>query len=417
MKKLVLALTLISLFCTGAPALAESDCAYVQIVGERTRIGGNYCVFDRFDYLANGQRGVEFRRILSLGFSLTDALEYAVPGLGKELEQAIQKEEELPQNGEIIFDPSRPSAPFDYGAHVVGRKVNMVKLARDVEEYLEGRTNTITLEVLKIEPRETVRALKERTTRIGSYTTDYSRSGEGRRANVELATDAINGTVLMPGEEFSFNDVVGPRTEDRGYKGAKVILSGRYVDGVGGGVCQVSTTLYNAVLRAGLRVDRVRCHSLVPNYVPLSFDAMVSASSDFAFTNTLSVPVYVTGVAKDGKLTFYVYGKDEKGYRSEFFSETVREISPPSAKEVTDPTLPEGTTVVERAISGAESVGYERRIYPNGRVEVLKIRRDVYGTKQEIVRKGPEAQTGDDEIENKTGNDRLISGKESSKSG
>ena len=135
---------------------------------------------------------------------------------------------------------------------------------------------------------------------IAKFSTYYGDSSENRKHNVALAAKAIDGFVLPPEEEFSFNDTVGARTEERGYRTAYIISEGNFVEGVGGGVCQVSGTLYNCALLADLAVTCVHPHSLPVSYVAPSFDAMVSSASDLRFANTLSAPVTIRMIA-DGK--------------------------------------------------------------------------------------------------------------------
>ena len=129
---------------------------------------------------------------------------------------------------------------------------------------------------------------------MGEYSTSYSSSGSSRKNNIELAAKALNGTKVNAGEKFSFNKTVGIRSAKRGYLPAPVIENGKYVDGVGGGVCQVSTTLYNAALLAGLKVTEYHPHTLAVSYVSPSRDAMVSGTySDLKFVNTTDCPVYI----------------------------------------------------------------------------------------------------------------------------
>ena len=162
-------------------------------------------------------------------------------------------------------------------------------------------------------------------TRIAHFATYYGDSSEGRKHNIALAASAIDGVVLAPEEEFSFNDTVGARTEARGYRAAYVIQDGVFVEGVGGGVCQVSGTLYNCALLADLTVTCARPHSLPVSYLAPSFDAMVSSETDLRFVNTLSAPVTLKMTADGSYLRAEMYGvKGEFSVRRR--SETVGEI-------------------------------------------------------------------------------------------
>ena len=145
---------------------------------------------------------------------------------------------------------------------------------------------------------------------VASFSTSFAEV-PNRVHNLRLACRAVNGTVLGPGEEFSFNRVVGERTEARGYRSAKIIADGDFVEGVGGGVCQVSTTLYNAAMLAGLRQVEVHRHSLAMHYVASSRDAMVSAWSDLRFANDGPMPAYLYATINNGKVIVRIYGVEQ----------------------------------------------------------------------------------------------------------
>ena len=143
---------------------------------------------------------------------------------------------------------------------------------------------------------------------LSTFTTDFSSSSEGRKTNVRLAAKRIDGIVIGAGEVFSFNDVTGERTVENGYATSPIIEYGQYTLGVGGGVCQVSTTLYNAVIRAGLKILSVAPHSLPVGYVSPSMDAMVSQATDFRFFNNTPYNITIMSETKSDKLTFKIFG-------------------------------------------------------------------------------------------------------------
>ncbi|BCU82964.1 hypothetical protein JIR001_27470 [Polycladomyces abyssicola] len=143
---------------------------------------------------------------------------------------------------------------------------------------------------------------------IGKYTTYFDGSNVNRTTNIRLASKAINNLILSPGERFSFNRVVGPRTSGRGYKSAKVIVRGEYSEGIGGGICQVSSTLFNSVDEAGLRILQRNSHSKEVAYVPPGRDATVSwGGPDFRFKNNLTKPVLIRIRVTSNSITAYVY--------------------------------------------------------------------------------------------------------------
>lgn len=180
-----------------------------------------------------------------------------------------------------------------------------------------------------------------------TFFTSYPTSSEERKSNIALATKSIHNYFIDVGAEFSFNQVVGPRTEKRGYKSAKIIANGKFVDGIGGGVCQVSTTLYNAVLLAGLQISEYHAHSLPVSYVAPSFDAMVnSGSADLRFVNNTKNPIILQAKADDTTLRISILGEPmkEKYIRQSVIKEY---ISPPTEQIIYDekgefPSLFEG---------------------------------------------------------------------------
>ncbi len=220
---------------------------------------------------------------------------------------------------------------------------------------------------------------------ISSFYTYYGDSSAGRKHNVELAASKIDGTVLCTEEEFSFNDVVGPRREERGFKKAYIIENGDFVEGVGGGVCQVSSTLYNAVLLADLTVTRVQAHSLPVSYVAPSFDAMVSSASDFRFVNTLSHAVTIK-VTTDGKyIRCNVYGV--AGRKVSRRSETI-EVLENEVVYKDDETLLMGQENVEsNGAKGLRSRGY-LEYECGGKVTTRLIRTDVYAPQNRVILRG-----------------------------
>jgi vancomycin resistance protein YoaR len=161
-----------------------------------------------------------------------------------------------------------------------------------------------------------------------SFSTSYASSQSGRKNNVKLALSDFNGMIVEPGQEVSFNDVTGDKTPEKGYQKAKIILNGVYVEGYGGGACQASTTLYNALLLSDLEILEVHPHSLPVSYVPLAFDAMVSEGyADLKFKNDLSYPIYIKTWGDKENAYVNIYGEPiEEGYTIERKAEFVEVI-------------------------------------------------------------------------------------------
>jgi len=190
-----------------------------------------------------------------------------------------------------------------------GVKCNAKKLAEDISSSVKGGFYPVSVSYSLIPPKTTAENLKEKTALIGSFTTCFDGANVNRAKNIALAASALNGKTVEGGGEFSFNSAVGTRSENRGYARAKIISGGKFVEGVGGGVCQVSTTLYNAALLAGMKISRVAPHSLSVSYVEPSFDAMVSYYNDFRFVNPTSYPVYIFCAVTENSVIVRLYGE------------------------------------------------------------------------------------------------------------
>jgi hypothetical protein len=227
-----------------------------------------------------------------------------------------------------------------------------------------------------------------------TFSTDYIASSPERKNNIYLASKALDNTLVAPFEEFSFNLTVGERTKERGYQNAKIILNGEFVDGVGGGVCQVSTTLYNAVLLAGLKIIEYHPHSLSVGYVLPSFDAMVNSSTaDLKFLNDTPNPVIINSVADGNKLTITITGEKSQ-FRYLRKSLIVGEILPPEDKIILDeidqfPDLYEDQTVrIKNPKNGLISQGYLLKVKDGKIYSSIKIRSDKYAPVQGVLVKG-----------------------------
>lgn len=221
---------------------------------------------------------------------------------------------------------------------------------------------------------------------IAQFSTYYGESSANRKANVALAARKINGTVLNPEDEFSFNDTVGKRTAANGFKSAYIIQDGEFIEGIGGGVCQVSSTLYNCALLSDLSITCVRAHSLPVSYVAPSFDAMVSTASDLRFVNTLSAPVTIKMHADGKYLRAEIYGVDNVEIRRK--SETLESMPYPTEYRE-DASIPFGEERVDSyGRNGLKSEGY-LEYFKNGKpYRTVLIRRDTYQPQKRIVLKG-----------------------------
>jgi vancomycin resistance protein YoaR len=245
-----------------------------------------------------------------------------------------------------------------------------------------------------------LQCIQKYTKKQSEFSTDYASSTIQRKENINLAFSKINGTVLNSGEEFSFNAVVGERTAENGFKEAKVILAGEYENGIGGGVCQASTTLYNAVIRAGLDVMEVNPHSMPASYVPLSLDAMVSwGYSDLKFVNNTDGPLFIKTLTDGSKLTATIYGNTLKeNQKAVPRAELIKTLPHEGDKVVADIEGKYADKIMfkgEYVRETSPKEGYESRayidFYENGiLVNSKEIRHDIYKPKQGVVYEGAE---------------------------
>lgn len=256
--------------------------------------------------------------------------------------------------------------------------------SEDKEEY------TIKLTITK--PKVTLSQIGSEAfpNQLSTFTTRYDVSDVDRSENLRLACQKINGKVILSGETFSYNKTLGPRTIATGYKNGKIYSNGEVVDGIGGGICQISSTLYNSVLMANLEIVERRNHQFVTSYVPAGRDAtVVYGMTDFKFKNTRQYPVRLVASSKNGIATISIYGiKEENEYTFSFSTKTIASI-PTTTKYIEDNTLPVGTEKIkQKGANGLKTQTYITKML-NGKVISTKLlSTDTYDAMQKIILKG-----------------------------
>lgn len=193
---------------------------------------------------------------------------------------------------------------------IIGKELDIASTKESIYDAIKNKNyKAIDLKVNINEPKITTEAAKSVNTLLAEFSTKFSTNDSNRVTNIVLSAKATSDVLLMPGEEFSYNNLTGKRIKSNGYKDAPVIINGKLEQDVGGGVCQVSSTLFNSVLYSGLDVTSRRNHSLKSSYVSIGRDAMVSDSgSDFRFKNPYSHPVYIKNTVSKGVITSKIYG-------------------------------------------------------------------------------------------------------------
>ena len=299
---------------------------------------------------------------------------------------------------EIYKEPQ--DAYVEKNPTVVHQHVNGVDFGISMEEaqkIIEEDKEEYTIPLKITVPEKTIKDLGEEAfpDQLATFSTIYDASNYNRSTNIELAAKKINGTVVMPGENFSFNTVVGKRTIEAGYKEGTAYIGGKVVPDVGGGVCQVSSTLYNTALLANLEIVERSNHMFLTGYVAASRDATVYYGSlDFIFKNTRSYPIKIVASANNGVCKISMYGiKEETEYEVIIQSKVTSYINYTTTYK-NDATLAEGKEVVEQSgANGCRSEGY-RILKLNGKVvSQTLLSKDTYSAKQQIIRRGTKKAT------------------------
>ncbi|AAK78668.1 vancomycin resistance protein YoaR [Clostridium acetobutylicum] len=259
--------------------------------------GKSLSIYDRYKLLHNPKK-------LEISVGMTydkNALENSIKNLSNTLNKKAK-------DATIV----KTASGFQITPEADGKKVNEDKLKADIEGKITDNNITdynVKINMDAVKANATQDKLKGINTLISSFNTEYASLSSPQRANnITLATKAINGIVLMPGDSFSFNGVVGERTAAKGYQSAPVLIGNKSDMGLGGGICQVSTTLYNTVLTSGIKATERHHHTLPSHYVPVGYDATVDYGTlDYKFKNTLSFPIYIEGNTDNGHVTFNIY--------------------------------------------------------------------------------------------------------------
>lgn len=258
---------------------------------------------------------------------------------------------------------------FNITPEVISYDLDIEESYKRIQEKLERREEgRVELVVNEYMPTMTTEHLSHVESVLGSFYTTFSDSNPNRNKNLEVAADKMDGTLLLPGEVFSLMEAIGPVDSENGYYSAPIIFNGKLIPGVGGGVCQVATTLYNAVLNAELEIVERRNHSMPVGYVPLGQDATVSGDVvDFKFKNNTEYPLYIESYIKENKLYALVFGHEarERERNIKYIPVVIETIAPPPEKIVYDETLSEGQEVVTLSPKNGYRVKLYKEIYEN----------------------------------------------------
>lgn len=258
----------------------------------------------------------------------------------------------------------------------LGFKVDQAKLEKDITAAVKPEIveEKVQVPVETLNPKITIASLGKMDTVISSYRTVFNPNLINRTTNVKLATKAIDGTIIMPGEVYSMNKAIGPRTASKGYKDATIFLNGGTAEALAGGICQVTSTVYNAALLGNFQIVERRAHGLAVSYVPVGRDATIAGNAiDLKFKNTNKYPICIRTQITNSSITVQIIGDNEHpGQSVQLSSEITERISADTVYE-NDPSLPVGKKVVEqKPVSGMKTVSY-KTILQNGKVVSRKV--------------------------------------------
>lgn len=319
-----------------------------EIVDEMMQLGNQGNVVDRYKSRKNlEQKPVQYQ--VALAFDENAIATYLQNNMTKYNQDKVD------------YSLRRKNDVFEIIDGATGYEVNVAASSKEMFDYLNAdwdrKPVSFSLIVDVTQPRGSHEELKKVTDLIGTFSSSFAGGTAEKNTNIANGARLIDGITLYPGEEFSFDAYAAPYTVANGYAMGKSYSGGKLVDDVGGGICQVSSTLYNAVLRAELEITMRYNHSMIVGYVPISTDATLAetAGKDFRFKNNQNVPVYVEAyLTRDHKLVVNVYGDETRASNRtvEYISETV-EVIPPGPDVInTNGNMPVGEIIVSSAYTG-----------------------------------------------------------------
>lgn len=307
-----------------------------------------------------------------------------------EIENVIKNISQTVNKPSIDAEINRKNGTFIIKKEVLGVEVDENALRESIVGAIGNFNNdTIHIPVKNTTPEIIEEDLSTIQDLIGEYVTTFNSQEKGRSENIKLAVNSINNMLLMPGDEFSFNESTGPRSAEEGYKEAPVIVNGELVPGIGGGICQVSTTLYQATLRSDVEVTSRRNHGRPVGYVPIGQDATVAYGYiDFKFRNNKDYPIYIESYINGEQVHVKLYSKKTNNMSIDLESEII-EVVKPEMEVKKDPNMDVG----ERRINKAGKKGYRvvtYKVYLQDGKELKKevISKDYYPPRDGIVIEG-----------------------------
>lgn len=349
--------------------------------------------------MQTGRRGNIIRRLADLLSGVTDSKN--IP-LAMNCDEKILSKTVAKMAGVIDRPAKNASLDMSGGSINVVSDMEGIKLDREasataISTALTSGIARVSLNPVVDRPKVTAADLQSIDTVLASYTTTFVRAKRDRSHNLAVASSKVNKTILMSGEEFSYNKTVGERLITTGFRNAIIFVKGQMEEGVGGGICQVSSTLYNAALLAGLKITERHHHSRTVVYVPAGRDATVAyGSRDLRFANSGSSPIYITETITGNRLRAVIYGASADKKRITVYNGQTSYTPVNGQKTVVDRTIPPGTSkVTDKGSKGVSTVVYRKIVDETGESKVEVVSRDKYPAQKVIVATNPVSPSPD----------------------
>lgn len=275
----------------------------------------------------------------------------------------------------------------------LGYKVDEQKLISQIEKNIY-KLDDINIPIDTIEPKYTKEYYSKINGVIGESSTSFNSSGSGRVNNIKISARAFNGKIVHPGDNVSYNSTLGPVNTSTGYQNAPVIVAGDLQPGVGGGVCQTSTTLYNALLRADLTVTQRSHHSIPSAYIDKGLDAVVAGDYlDLKFRNDFDYPIYISSWVSGKTVYFKIYGdKKNRDYTIQM-QPKITKVIPHKVREIVKKDIKPGTRELDQqGQDGYKVITYKHKIKNGKIIETKQISSDYYRERETIYHIGPKVQ-------------------------
>lgn len=355
---------------------------YEEAVNKAYELGREGNLFDRYK---------EIRNIKNNGVEIPLDEEY-------NRDKVLEIVDELEEN--VYREAKDSTFDFNNGKFIVteeqkGMSLDKNKLIKLIVENI-GESKDIEMPMDIVEPKYKKEMFSRINGIIGEFSTSFKGSAPGRIQNIKLASSSISNKVIMPGEQISYNDTIGPIQAKYGYMEAPVILNGELTPGMGGGVCQSSTTLYNALLLADVSIVERHPHSIAASYVPRGTDGAVARGYlDLKFRNDFDFPIYTDSKIVGDRIYFYIYGDTKaKDYTVKIEPELIQTL-PYKVHEIYDASLEPGAKVMEQEGRTGYKVKTYKSIIKNGQViERNLINNDYYRERDFIYKVGPALPSG-----------------------